>query len=134
MPVSRGSGSGCCGLLHPCAPNRVVLRDRQGAARSSAPALAVRSEAMQGSEKLTAVQYARWPCRGAISRARVVFADLRVVVDAIEVFNEEGRDLVGEVRGNVIEVPGTKASNPYEHLQIRDREPALGEVFAAALF
>src|SRR5829696_3367923 len=61
----------------------------------------------------------------------IVVLDGRMLLHAPVVLDEPRRDAVGQVDRNVIELSGSEMADPDEDLEVRDGEPAVGEVLAA---
>src|SRR5262249_16095930 len=81
------------------------------------------------------------PERGSIATRRYLLRDavLRVIrlhagmpLDALEMGDELGRDAIGQIGWNVVELPGPEVADPNEDLEVGDAEPTAGEVLTAA--
>src|SRR5258707_14342158 len=81
----------------------------------------------------------RW--RVPIGTRRYLFGDavLRVIrlhagmfLDALEMRDELGRDAIGQIGWNVVELAGPQMADPNEDLEVGDAEPTAGEVSTAA--
>src|SRR5437870_13372866 len=79
--------------------------------------------------------------RGSIATRRYLLGDavLRVirlragmVLDALEMRDELGRDAIGQIGWNVVELAGPEVADPNEDLEVGDAEPTAGEVLTAA--
>src|SRR5262245_37241464 len=53
-------------------------------------------------------------------------------LDALEMRDELGRDAIGQIGWNVVELAGPEVTDPNEDLEVGDAEPTAGEVFTAA--
>src|SRR6185369_14518058 len=65
-------------------------------------------------------------------RASVIRLHAGMVLDALEMRDELGRDAIGQVGWNVVELAGPEVAGPNEDLEVGDAEPTAGEVLTAA--
>src|SRR5215469_15518076 len=63
---------------------------------------------------------------------RVVRLHAGMVLDALEMRDELGRDAIGQIGWNVVELAGPEVADPNEDLEVGDAEPAAGDVLTAA--
>src|SRR5262245_52808283 len=55
-----------------------------------------------------------------------------MVLDAFEMRDELGRDAIGQIGWNVVELAGSEVADPNEELEVGDAEPTAGKVLTAA--
>ena len=63
---------------------------------------------------------------------RVVRLHAGIVLDALEMRDELGRDAIGQIGWNVVELAGPEVADPNEDLEVGNAEPTTGEVLTAA--
>src|SRR5262245_52039783 len=63
---------------------------------------------------------------------RVIRLDARIVLDALEMRDELGRDAIGQIGWNVVELAGPELADPNEYFEVGNAKPTAGEVLTAA--
>jgi hypothetical protein len=63
---------------------------------------------------------------------RVIRLHAGIVLDALEMRDELGRDAIGQIGWNVVELAGPEVADPNEDLEVGNAEPTTGEVLTAA--
>src|SRR5258705_4128701 len=63
---------------------------------------------------------------------RVIRLHAGMVLDAVEMRDELGRDTIGQIGWNVVELAGPEVADPNEDLEVGDAEPTAGEVLTTA--
>src|SRR5262249_11832273 len=96
--------------------------------RRNTSALAFKQHGRSETERAS-IATRRYLLRDAV--LRVIRLDAGMALDALEMRDELGRDAIGQIGWNVVELAGPEVADPNEDLEVGDGERTAGEVLTA---